>query len=112
MTGVRNTIAILTISGMMSSPAWSACDGAPSQPDSRYAIDGGRVYDATTNLTWQRCSYGLHWSDSASCGGVIQSLTWDEAMNAAPEGWRLPTMDELKSLIAIGCDSVAIDKNA
>lgn len=109
---VKNAIAILSMSAMMSSPAWSACDGAASQPDSRYAVAGGRVYDMMTNLTWQRCSYGLHWSDANGCGGVVRGVTWDEAMNAPPEGWRVPTLDELKSLIVIGCDSITIDKNA
>ena len=86
--GIRNAIAILAMSAMMSSPAWSACDGAAPPPDSRYTVEGGKVYDAMTNLTWQRCSYGLHWSDTTGCGGVIRGVTWDEAMSAPPEGWR------------------------
>src|SRR4051812_9561251 len=109
---ISGAIAILAMSAMMSSPGWSACDGAAPPADSRYTVKGDKVYDATTNLTWQRCSYGLHWSDTTGCGGVVGGVTWDGAMSAPPEGWRLPTIDELKSLIVIGCDSITIDKAA
>ncbi len=56
------------------------------------------VEDFRTNLQWQRCSLGQIWN-GATCVGEATKYKWDEARLAAPAGWRLPTKDELASLI-------------
>ena len=66
--------------------------------DSRYVIKGDSVYDKKTNLTWQRCSVGQKW-DGARCAGNAERFTFDDAHNLGDQAWRVPTKDELASLI-------------
>lgn len=85
-------------------PVWADCDDLrPTIPTSRYVMTGGEVYDTQSDLTWQRCSAGQSWSDHGGCVGEIEELTWDEAEDLAKGGWRLPTKDELVSLISQAC---------
>ena len=95
-------------------PAFASCDS--SQPDrtpiSRYEVRAGEVYDKKTDLTWQRCSVGQRWKDGTGCVGVIKQMTWDEAKGQAGSGWRLPSKDELTTLIAPTCKKPAINEEA
>ncbi|MBI5896192.1 MAG: DUF1566 domain-containing protein, partial [Desulfobacterales bacterium] len=54
------------------------------------------VFDSATRLVWQRagCPYPRTWSEA---GDYIQSLNADKF--AGHEGWRLPTIDELATLL-------------
>jgi len=66
----------------------------------RYAIKGATVYDKKTDRTWDRCSIGQIWKGKLGCVGIIKSFTFEEAqMQAGDKGWRVPTADELASLI-------------
>jgi hypothetical protein len=60
--------------------------------------DQGIVEDIRTKLQWQRCSLGQTWT-GATCTGEATQHEWDEAQLLAPAGWRLPTKDELASLV-------------
>jgi hypothetical protein len=71
----------------------------------RIKVKGGLVKDTVTSLIWMRCSLGQTW-DGRTCSGTAKEYTWQEAMNAAKHfeyagysDWRLPTIDELKSLV-------------
>ena len=67
--------------------------------DSRYVIQGDTVYDKVTNLTWQRCSVGQQWVVDTGCVGSVGRFTYDDARKLENKIWRLPTKDELESLI-------------
>lgn len=71
---------------------------AADPPNPRYEIKGGEVYDNITKLTWQRCSVGLTWNGK-ECRGAIKTLTFAEAQNQANGEWRVPSKDELATLI-------------
>lgn len=63
----------------------------------------GTVTDARIGLMWMRCALGQTW-DGTICVGEAQGYTWDEAMvqqrDFAGQGdWRLPDIDELKSIV-------------
>lgn len=60
--------------------------------------DQGIVEDTRTKLKWQRCSLGQTWT-GATCAGEATKYKWNEARRVAPAGWRLPTKDELASLV-------------
>ncbi len=107
-------LVALTSVCLMGQGASASCDPTqPSQtPNSRYRIQGGEVYDSKTHLTWQRCSFGQRWKEGLGCVGVIRQIVWQEAMNQATGGWRLPTVDELKTLIAPTCTNPAINEEA
>lgn len=63
----------------------------------------GTVTDHLTNLMWQRCSIGQHFS-SGNCTGLPTEYTWQEACHVESnvgdyDDWRIPDEDELQSLI-------------
>ena len=69
------------------------------QANPRYVIQGDQVYDKKTDLTWARCSVGQRWKEGVGCVGVVKVFTWNEANKQGGGGWRLPSKDELATLI-------------
>ena len=76
-------------------------------PDSRYLVNGtqGTVLDIATDLMWQQCVAGRSGTDCAT--GTATLLGWqgalEHAANSAFAGytdWRLPSIAELRSLVA------------
>ncbi len=64
----------------------------------RFEIRGDVAYDTKTNLTWARCSVGLTWMGD-HCSGTTGRFTFAEAQKQAKDGWRVPTKDELFTLV-------------
>jgi hypothetical protein len=73
---------------------------APAWAGQRFEIrgNGDRVYDSQTKLIWARCSVGLTWKDG-QCTGTTARFSFAEAQKQAGNGWRVPTKDELFSLV-------------
>ncbi|WP_295403762.1 DUF1566 domain-containing protein [uncultured Thiocystis sp.] len=79
----------------------------------RYRDHGdGTVTDVKTGLQWMRCSLGQEWRGGCCVGGAAK-YTWDAARQAAESlnrqngyvgyrDWRLPTKDELLTLVYCG----------
>jgi hypothetical protein len=65
----------------------------------RYSIKKDGVLDKKTDLTWARCSIGQRWKGKLGCVGIVKSFTFQEAQQQGGKGWRVPTKDELASLI-------------
>ena len=87
-------------------------DGTYQKGVARNFVSGG-----TTGLLWQRCSAGQN--NDATCSGTAQGYTWDQAnsycnsLTLAGKTWRLPTINELKSLVDYGkSTSPTIDTTA
>ena len=98
------------LAGLSSASAACNNDQPSRTPSSRYLVKGDEVYDKKTDLTWQHCSVGQHWKEGAGCVGVIKQMTWDEAKSQAQNGWRLPSKDELTTLLAPNCSKPAINE--
>lgn len=62
---------------------------------------GAVLLDSKTNLAWKRCHFGQTWSaDLGRCEGTARTVTWDQALGMIDDaGFRLASMDELKSLV-------------
>lgn len=58
----------------------------------------GSVTHKQTSLTWKRCAEGLSWSGS-ECTGTVRTYTWNAANALGGDGWRLPTINELQTLV-------------
>ncbi len=63
----------------------------------------GTVFDKQTQLVWMRCSLGQSW-DGKTCTGEAKEYTWHDATKlthnfAGSTAWRLPTIEELDSLV-------------
>ena len=87
-----------------------------SAPDSRFSVQAGgaEVLDKLTGLVWQRCSLGLTWSDT-SCTTTGNAITynWANALQAAKNmgnGWRVPNIKELQSVVEEACAAPAINE--
>jgi hypothetical protein len=65
----------------------------------RFSIQGDTIYDTKTGLTWQRCSVGRQWVERAGCVGRIKVMTFEDAQRQGDATWRVPTKEELASLI-------------
>ena len=81
----------------------AACHDAPDIPASRYALNGGEATDNETGLTWQRCSVGQTWKEGGGCTGTVETFDWKDAQRQARGGWRVPTKDELATIVDKKC---------
>ncbi|TVP86320.1 MAG: DUF1566 domain-containing protein [Thioalkalivibrio sp.] len=86
--------------------------------DSRYEImeEGAVVFDSKTGLTWARCSVGQTLVDD-HCAGLANRYTWDQANTLDTDlpgngEWRLPTVEELQTLVEYRVFNPAIDPQA
>jgi hypothetical protein len=103
--------ACLLMASQMTS-AFAECDTSqPNRtPTARYVVEDGVVYDRKTDLSWQRCSVGQRWEENLGCVGVVEQMTWDEANTKASDGWRVPTRDELATLVSPTCKRPSINE--
>ena len=118
----------LTLTTLLITPSWAkeytvyshSCDNQPqmhrSRPDSRYQIlNDHEVKDLQTGLIWQRCALGQKWdAQNKTCDTKVPTLSWQQALQQAHDlgnGYRLPTVKELYSLVDRGC-SATINKTA
>ncbi len=97
--------------------AADACIGNQTEttPSSEFQPleDGAVVRHARTTLEWQRCAEGQTW-DAASnaCQGRPTALSWPRADRLAKrvgKDWRLPTAEELLSIVERCHDAPAIN---
>jgi len=82
-----------------------------TSPTQRFHLNqDGSITDQQTGLQWSRCSLGQSWKDN-TCQDKPQALPYAIAALAVEEGWRLPTVSELSSLIELRCSGPAINNN-
>jgi Tfp pilus assembly protein PilF/uncharacterized protein YecT (DUF1311 family) len=71
----------------------------------RYQVKGGLVKDTKTGLMWMRCTFGQDW-DGSTCQGKPIEYNWGKMIEVVDslnyenyDDWRVPTIDELKTLV-------------
>ena len=85
-----------------------------SAPLTNFTINSdGTVLHKTTGLIWKRCVQG---QVGTTCSGLPTQLSWQEALMSADEegfaeqtDWRLPNIQELRTLVEIRCSNPAIN---
>jgi hypothetical protein len=82
-------------------------------PTSRFVIyqPEGTVFDTKTKLTWKICAEGKVFSGGL-CVGDASAFAWNNAMQVfgdKGDGWRLPNVDELNSIVEENSRNPAIN---
>ena len=104
-----DTLVALLALGALSNGVSAECSGEPSTAG-RLSVDGGEVFDRETGLVWARCSVGMTWVEGKGCTGSATRMSWPQANRAAwPDGWRLPSLEELQTLVADNCRNPSLD---
>ena len=75
------------------------------------------VKDLSLRIEWMRCSVGQRWDEEQkTCWGEAVRLNHDEiaevieqAIAQLGDGWRLPNLEELESLVCAECEPPKID---
>lgn len=81
--------------------------------DSRYEVlaNGSEIRDLDTNLVWQRCQVGQKWG-GMGCTGKAKDFTYEEAEKLVNKDWRLPTKEELLTLVDLNVGRPTINHKA
>lgn len=108
--GVLLALSVGTASGQAPSAAARAQPATPAQ------LSQFTIRDRANGIEWLRCSVGQVWN-GFTCMGEPRMLSLDEARSAAALAraelggeWRLPTLDELKTLVCKQCEPPKIDE--
>lgn len=106
----RNLFAGVFIAFFAASSAFADCKkGQVRPPLERYEFSGESATDKRTRLEWRRCSIGQEWQ-SGGCVGEVAELTWVDAMGEAQNGWRLPSREELGTILSSTCSNPAVNE--
>jgi len=85
---------------------------APLASHAQFFEEGHLVRDVRNNITWLRCSVGQRWDyDTGKCVGKVVRLNQEEIKDAIAQAdqqlggsWRLPSVEELETLICEDCE--------
>ncbi|RVU84754.1 DUF1566 domain-containing protein [Leucothrix sargassi] len=107
-------LSALFLSASSTAIAAQVCNENMEQltPNARFTLSGEEATDKVTGLTWKRCMEGQTWNDgTSSCDGSPVAKNWLETLQSVPEGWRLPNIKELTSIVEYGCGNPSINLN-
>lgn len=82
-------------------------------PTSRFTIlgNGSEIKDNQTGLIWQRCTIGQTWTGT-TCAGSAVKINWRDGLKAANNlgnGYRMPNIRELRSIVERQCYETAVN---
>ena len=119
---MRNYAYLITLTLLlhcMQAISGQSCSSAIPQSTnpSDFTINSdGTVEDRRTGLMWKRCPEGLSGATCAS--GFASSMRWQDALNTASnstfagyDNWRLPNIQELRTIVEDQCADPTINAN-
>jgi Protein of unknown function (DUF1566) len=82
-----------------------------------YSANGAEVTDSSTGMTWLRCSEGQQFSNDRCVGKATEynykaALAHAKSRVSREAAWRVPSIDELGTLVVKSGRPAAIDTNA
>ena len=85
---------------------------APLASHAQFFEEGHLVRDVRNNIVWLRCSVGQRWEyHTGKCVGKVVRLNQEEIKDAIEQAnqqlggsWRLPSVEELETLICENCE--------
>lgn len=107
-----SSLAVLAALSINTGHAEQICNTnlAETAPASRFQITGGEALDTKTGLVWKRCLGGQTWDEEANkCSIFVRSSDWKEALESATNGWRVPNIKELGSIIEHSCSNPSLN---
>ena len=89
----------------------------PAVGRAQYYVRGHLVQDLAQGVEWMRCSVGQRWNEAGkTCRGEGIRLNHEEIQTAIEQAneqlggsWRLPSLDELESLVCDQCSPAKIE---
>jgi len=89
----------LVLGSLVLAPALAALRYTPSP-------DGQEITDSKTGLIWRRCAEGMAWKVNTCVNNAVFPNYFDaqaraKAAAATGPAWRLPTLQELSSIVAV-----------
>lgn len=79
-------------------------------PNSRFVITEGEALDTKTGLIWRRCLHGKSWNEETKrCDGYYILTNWKAALEGANDGWRVPNIKELGSIVEHSCANPSLN---
>ena len=97
--------SLITAASLLFVAADLPAGAGPGADPPRFAVNAQVIQDNHTHLLWTRCPVGMRWLPSM-CVEHVQRFLYSEAVafikevQAASPGWRLPTRDEMKTLVS------------
>lgn len=83
-----------------------------SFPANTLIATADEVRDTKTGLIWKRCALGQTWQKNRGCVGEVELMRRvevDEKVRSLGGKWRLPTVDELLTLVDARCQNPVIN---
>lgn len=80
-----------------------ASGGSRADPRYSFSSNGAEVTDSKTGLTWRRCAEGMRFYGGTCTGEPLSlpGLSRVLAYEKSQAGWRLPTIDELATVVRV-----------
>lgn len=112
------TAVALIFTGVSIAHATCPSNVKKTTPDEAFTVHGdGTVTHNASGLMWQRCSLGQTWTGQ-TCEGTATGLILSDALKTAETNnfagyhdWRVPSRNEMESIVELGCWRPPINLN-
>ncbi|WP_210238804.1 DUF1566 domain-containing protein [Cohaesibacter sp. CAU 1516] len=109
---VRSKVIPLFLLSLLPLPLGAHADCGTGKRSS-YILQEDEAIDPQHGLIWKRCAVGMRWdANGKTCIGEVQVLGLNAALDFTKQegnGWRVPSGQELETLLVNSCDHPGVD---